>query len=308
MNIQKIVKRLTLLMVVSLVIGVSLLFLTDGIKINRNSIDVKLINGDSKNTYEVDELQTSDMDNISNICITGVTEDIIIIPEDRKDMKIQLQGNVFDDLKHELSLSKNGSSLNIEVTYDDSMLLGYSLMKLQVFIPKDYKGTMNVETTSGDLSMTKKLSLENLSVDLTSGNIYLKDINANNLSLNSTSGDIEGEYLVTNNAKINLVSGDISLNNFAGNLRGKSISGDIKVTYEKFNNDVNLESTSGDLIIDLQDKAQFILDAETVIGDINSDFPISVKSTNEEDYLKGKVGKSNNKLILRTTAGDISIK
>ncbi|MBF8983686.1 DUF4097 family beta strand repeat protein [Lutibacter sp. B2] len=300
MEIKKYIKALVVIMVVCFGIGSAILYFTGGF----------IVTSTSKETYNVNDEKIETMDGINNICVKGSSENFTIIPEDRKDMKVHLYGKFSGMNKSpKLVVNKSKGVLEIELKYDKNIVkISSSDLTLDISVPKNYKGDFEVDMTSGEFKMEKELNLNDLSIELSSGDVSLKNLKLNNLEIDMSSGELVGDTINTNNTSIELSSGEVELNNFTGDIKCETTSGDVSINYSKFDNDIDLELTSGNVNLDLPDDAQFYLDAEYTSGDIECDFPITMKGKYENDSIKGMVGNDKNKIKLRITSGDVNIK
>ncbi|MNM51808.1 hypothetical protein D3C76_1769800 [compost metagenome] len=81
--------------------------------------------------------------------------------------------------------------------------------------------------------------------------------------------------------------------NFSGNINCKTVSGDINVDFNSFNNDYKFSTVSGYTNLTLPSNASFALASETLSGSISNEF--------------GSNNNSNSKIRFNSTSGDLSI-
>lgn len=275
----------------------------------------------------IDETKNIEIPNIDEISIDVSSTDINVIPEDREDVKVHLYGEKSGNLKHELLVNSKNNTLEIKVKIKSGIVIfGYGSLKLDVHIPSKYKNSIKIDGSSSDVTV-KDIDLNNLKIDLSSGDISINEMNLNELLIDVSSGDTNINNLNTkrfnyeassgdllgNNINAELVHFDVSsgktkLERFEGNIEGESTSGDIIIEYEKFNDNVDLKASSGDIIVDLPDDAEFYLDTKVSSGDINCEFNINIKGKINDDELKGTVVSDKNNIKIRTTSGDIDIR
>ncbi|MBB6216726.1 lia operon protein LiaG [Anaerosolibacter carboniphilus] len=300
MNIKKIVIYLALIAVVGIGIGLAIASFTGGFFSSSN---------ESSGSFSVDDVQIGTMEGITQIVIEGVTADINIIPEERNDIKSHFYGKITSSDLPKMKVTVSGNKVTVKVEESKKMHIEFSSsdLTLDVFIPKNYGGDLKVGSVSGDVKMQEEWGLSDISLNLTSGDAKIQHLTAKNLSFESVSGDLTMEDISTESTRIEVVSGDMNINNFKGNLKGKSTSGNFKISYLTFDYDIDFEAVSGDIIIDLPDDAAFALDAEA-LGDIACDFPVTVNGKSEKNQLKGVVKSENNKVVLRNTSGNITIR
>lgn len=155
----------------------------------------------------------------------------------------------------------------------------------EVYLPKDYAGELNINTVSGEISITTdlllagalnlcstsgdiyagsgKLQAEEINVSSTSGEIRLPVLEAGEVNMSTTSGDISvkeadtfvscsstsGEIIISGGAgdrRVSSTSGDVRVDGLAGSIQANTTSGEILIRGER--GEANLESTSGDIL------------------------------------------------------------
>ncbi|MCY6372736.1 DUF4097 domain-containing protein [Clostridium ganghwense] len=261
--------------------------------------------------YTIDETESKSISDIKEIVIDNSSADINIIPEDRDNIEAHLHGKVSTNSKRntpKLTMVSEGDKITIKSKKDKNFVIGIytSNVKLDIHIPKNYEENISIDSSSADVNI-HDLNLKNYNCKLSSGDTKIKNLKVENLFYEASSGDLEGENIETKAGEIKASSGEIKINGYSGNLKARTNSGDIEVTYGKFNNDAVLEASSGDVELSLPDNAEFHLDAEVSSGDIKCGFPITVKGTGDKDRLSGTVKSDKNKIDIKTTSGDIRV-
>ena len=77
--------------------------------------------------------------------------------------------------------------------------------------------------------------------------------------------------------------------------------------YKNFNNNVDLQASSGRIELKLPDNAEFKLNARASSGRITCKFPITVSGEKKDNYLAGTVKSDKNSVTLNTSSGNINI-
>ena len=140
---------------------------------------------------------------------------------------------------------------------------------------------VNIDSTSGDVNIPS-LQAQMLTLDVVSGDIRLNLSGAGELKMSSVSGNVEATLDKVSSAEIDTTSGDVKL----------SAPG-----LEKLDIDV----TTGDVTAALSGKPGFTAHLDTVTGKINYDLPLTKESG---AYVCGD-GSGNVKID--TTTGDINL-
>ena len=281
-NIQKMVIWLVIIAVVSLTIATIAFFSTENYMVSfrdRNNFE-----GNS-----IDEVKTFGIDQLKEIYIHSVSSDVSVFSTDEEDIKIHFYGR--SALKSEKALPKlttnlEGSKLKIEIEYP-KVLFYNANVALDVYIPQDYTGNINIDAVSADVDISN-LDINNFQCKTVSGDLKIKSLGSDNLTLKTTSGEV-------------------NIMDFTGNLKADLVSGDIDVGYRVFDNNIDVKTISGKVKIDLPQNAEFYLKTNTVSGEVVAKFPITIISFNKMNQLEGTVGTGDNSIIIDTVSGDIYI-
>jgi len=286
-NIQKMVIWLVVIAVVSLTIATIAFFSTENYMVSfrdRNNFE-----GNS-----IDEVKTFGIDQLKEIYIHSVSSDVSVFSTDEEDIKIHFYGR--SALKSEKALPKlitnlEGSKLKIEIEYPKVLFyypkeLFYNAnVVLDVYIPQDYTGNINIDAVSADVDIS--------------------NLDINNFQCKTVSGDLRIESLGSDNLTLKTTSGNIDILDILGNLKVDSVSGNVNVGYKVFTQDIDIKTISGKVKIDLPQNAEFYLKTNTVSGEVVAKFPITIISFNKMNQLEGTVGTGDNRIIVDTVSGNI---
>lgn len=114
-----------------------------------------------------------------------------------------------------------------------------------VYIPKEYKESLEIKAVSGDVEVEENLKFEDLTIASTSGDIRMGNVEAKNIKIESISGDIKLGDLTDEDLKLKTVSGDIRVESAKGKIEAKTTSGTIEI--KELEGNVELTSVSGDV-------------------------------------------------------------
>ncbi len=286
-NMKKITLWLFLTMIISFFIAGSILA-TEG-------IDKTILNHSGKrNTQDIDMVKSFDLSGIKTIDINTMSTDINIIPVDSKEVKVHLYGTAASN--NESSVPKlfsgiEGNKLNIQIKQSFKVTIGFNFqnnnLKLDIYVPDIYS--------------------ENITVHSTSANLYISEFTLDDLNIESTSGDLAISSVNARQAIIATTSGNTDFDSFSGNLDFKSSSGSIYVKYKSFNNNININTTSGNARIELPGDSQFDLTFKSSSGNLINDFPLVTHDTKNRNKITGSTGSSSNTINIETTSGDANI-
>lgn len=175
-----------------------------------------------------------------------------------------------------------------------------------IMIDSVQSNELTIKTVSGAIQ-ARSLSGGRISVESTSRRIVLESVRANDFIAKNVSGGIHISRIETRRASAETASGNIVFGRFAGELDTRSISGDIEVTFAKLTADVLTKSTSGRVRLHLPADASFKLDAASVSGEIDCNFPITSAGAHNGKELTGTVAGGSHLVNAHTISGEIEI-
>jgi hypothetical protein len=132
----------------------------------------------------------------------------------------------------------------------------------------------------------------------------------------TVSGSVDAQGL-TGDVEAHSVSGDVRVTT-RGSVEAQSVSGDVRVTMGSLPDRGTLEfkSVSGDIEITLPAGADAELRANTLSGEIESDFPLDINGRDRErgrfhvqvgSRARGTIGEGGPRIELETVSGDIRV-
>lgn len=211
------------------------------------------VKGSIFNLTEWEDNKTISGEGLKQIEIDSSAVDVMVEKTGDQNVQIALKGKESVRKKGEYKLKVNEENGKLKIKIKQKINWGmtfYSSVKLYVKIPEKMYESLDVKTSSGELTIkdfqAKKALIhassgdinvengnvqEDLSIEATSGSINADSNQANNLLLKTTSGDILNENgKATNNLSIHVSSGEIDLtNNVADKVIMKSTSGDMDI-------------------------------------------------------------------------------
>jgi DUF4097 and DUF4098 domain-containing protein YvlB len=164
------------------------------------------------------------------------------------------------------------------------------------------RGEVRAESISGDVEV---IATPNLALAKTvSGDVRARDIASPSLTLGTVSGSVVASSLKVRTLDAGSVSGDLQLSNLeVERLTAKTMSGGIvfegslvrggRYEFNAHSGDVRLMLTAN--------TPGFELDASTFNGSVRSDFPVTLRSTNDTTGRRGSANRA-----IRGTYGDAS--
>ncbi len=280
-NLQKFLLALVIVMLVGIGAG--------GLLIFQNIGDQLTNTGGS--TSPIEETASYPVDGLDELDIHSVSADIELINTEDPEITASLTGNarLGDDNQPAVKLVTGitGNRLDIHVERQVSFDLGNTHLNLKVYVPKEYQGSMQIASTSGDIQMCT-FDLENLKATLVSGEFTADRINAKEADISTTSGDVQISSLI-------------------GKLACKTVSGNIEAAFPALSQDIDIESVSGNADLALPKDAGFILNAQSTSGNLNCDFPVTINDQAGHNRMNGTVASGTSKINVKTVSGYIHI-
>jgi lia operon protein LiaG len=232
--------------------------------------------------------------NIQNIVVDGSDQTVEIRKTSGYSIKISQYGssNTRDERLFLVSTSEDA----IHIYFDNDhnfYLFNFNINeKLVIEIPEDFKGNLDVKTSSGNVRIEDEFALKDALLQCNSGDI--------NIIKNLTAGSL---YAKTSSGNIN-VSGNITIDK---NVTAESSSGKIKFNGTVTAKNLNAETSSGDI----QCAMNIIVDEEVVLkcssGRINLDDALTARDLNAKTN-SGKIRLGNvnvENYSLRSSSGGI---
>lgn len=158
---------------------------------------------------------------------------------------------------------------NCRTTQEGSQLkiFGNSGGSVEVTVPVDYAGMLNIRTQSGDVEMVPEEAPAYLKLD------------------------------------VSTASGDITLDDVLQPVRVQSVSGDIDITYRAVQGASQINSVSGDVDIEVPEYSDYTVEVSTLSGDISTVRSMTARHSLKERY--GDAGKAS--IQISTVSGDVDV-
>ncbi len=144
----------------------------------------------------------------------------------------------------ELSSSNGGNLVINAIDHSFSEKKGFLKQKLVLFLPKSYIGIVDVESTDGDIAICNDYKIS-VNINTTNGDIALSKINK--ATIKSDDGDIAINKVHV--LDINTIDGDIAVNNIRDEANIKTVSGDIAINGINLTNNSSISTNDGDIAI-----------------------------------------------------------
>ena len=272
-------------------------------------------------------------ENGQNLSLNLSSADVIVKPSD--DGKIHISYDNTEDMYFELK--SNDKEITLIQKQKSYFSFGFSFLSeneqtVEVSIPTDHKGDLEINGASSDISISDMQFVGNFDINSVSGEIKIENCKAETIDTGNTSGEIEVLNLETTSIEATTVSGDISIREIAKNtpislettsgkvyaenvkaedIKAETISGGfefVNVSGIK----ANLSSTSGDVRLELADFKE--IKYNSVSGGIkgtvrgsSDDYTVYTDSISGSNSLSSHRGRGDRILDLSSTSGSFNI-
>ncbi|MBN8233895.1 DUF4097 family beta strand repeat protein [Halobacillus kuroshimensis] len=183
--------------------------------------------------------------------------------------------------------------------------------KLKMEVPDKMFNRLTMETTSGDV-MISNVQVQEANINSTSGSIEIKkSIFEEDFTLKTTSGDVKVLSNTIHNGKYHTTSGSISDERTEGErINYQTISGDLQVNRSLPVKGTKVQTDSGDVSFLYHTSSESLaLDFESNSGDPVIEWVDMVFKDKSDHKIIGMTSEENsaNQLMVRTQSGDFSL-
>ncbi|HKM04222.1 MAG TPA: DUF4097 family beta strand repeat-containing protein [Lachnospiraceae bacterium] len=179
---------------------------------------------------------------------------------------------------------------------------------VEVFFPKNYKGSFSIMTSSGEIVMDENWSSgKDISLSSSSGNIIAHEVVTNKILITSSSGNIDIKNL-TGTFDVSSSSGNIKIMNGRGLGNATASSGNIIMELDEVVGNIELSTSSGNVKLKIPESTLFRFDANTSSGNINTFFDDKIAYNKKGNSAQGNIGSdSNTEIKIKASSGNITV-
>lgn len=225
--------------------------------------------GDYRYDNETEIFSVADINKINTQIYNG---NINITDNPTDEIKVILNGNSHSNIK----VAKSGSTLDVLQSRKWFNFTPFGIfglnnsLEVTILIPSTYNHNINAGCVN-DVINISNIKANILSLDNVSGDIELSNMECIALGIDSVSGAINVNSIISDKVDINIVSGRIYLTNTSANeLKLDKISADADLRFINAPRYIDIDTVSGDTVIDLPDDTIVNIKSDTVSGDINN--------------------------------------
>lgn len=246
---------------------------------------------EGESTYNLAQEFNLDCTGKEEIEVIVVSTDVTVVTEEREDLLVNyIKYSKKDDDRFKIEVTEDSKKISVVERHIGGKSLfnfGFTSKKLLIKLPRKYKESFKIKTVSGDADVN-----------------YL---DSDTFTFSSVSGDLKADIIYSVNSLVKTTSGCAEVDLFRGNMMFSTVSGDIKMKYEKLDGDFTLKSVSGDAKVSIPTNSVFEANLKTVSGDLKCDFPLTMIGPQKRNKMRGQYNGDDYKLSAKTTSGDLRI-
>lgn len=266
-------------------------------------------------TETVDQVKTLSLSGVDRIEVEVVSSDVTVTESADGSATARLTGSVGASgsiVVPELIAEVRGATASFRVDHKNvNVVMGWyrSDLKLEVSIPKGYRGALVVRSVSASIDVPAGRALTTLEARTVSGRVTLGAFTADEFRAHTVSGDVEADA-AAKSADLSSTSGRIAVGSLKGDATAHTVSGRVDLSWTAFSGRVEVGTTSGDVTLSIPAGSGFRLDAGSTSGRISTDHAVAVEGSTSgpgRRSLAGDVGSGTGSVRVRTVSGSITI-
>ncbi len=256
-----------------------------------------------ENTYVFEE-------NIENISLTSNTADIKIVRS--ADGKAKIVTFLPKAENHTVTLTEGTLSLKQKTKFSWKTLIGidFNRPKITIYLPSEKYASLNIKSDTSDIRIAEGFNFDTVTVKVSTGDVYVKNVTSENIEITTTTGDIELiNAECAGNIKTKVSTGDIELTNVTcNNLKVNGDTGDVELKNVIASGKFDIETDTGDVELNGADASEITIETDT--GDVEGTLLTEKIFIARSDTGKIRVPAttSGGKCEIKTDTGDIKIK
>lgn len=265
-----------------------------------------------KGRYEVERKESVGAMGVERIEVEAVSSDLVVGEGTCGLLEARLAGTAGIDREEalpRLEVRREGDRIRVRVEHRPALFfVPGSKLVLRVLLPRGYSRALALSTVSGGIEVPDG-TWKALELETTSGEVQVGAVKAESFAMHSVSGDLRATSIEAGSLELRSTSGELRIAALSGDLRAKTVSGRIDLSWSRFANSVSVEAASGDVRLKLPPEASFRLETRSTSGRLRCAFPIVLAGGSQpgQRTLIGDVGSGSHPIRVRTVSGDIEI-
>lgn len=167
-------------------------------------------------------------------------------------------------------------------------------------------GYLNLDTGSGNIEVDGARG--DVNFDTGSGNVQAMNVEADDINIDTGSGNVTGGNMRTSTLGVDTGSGEVRLTAVtARDVMVDTGSGSVNMELLDSVDRIEVDTGSGSVSLAIPGGFGGDVEIETGSGRITTDLPIEMREF-DEDYVRGRIGNGNGRLVVDTGSGSISLR
>ncbi len=258
----------------------------------------------------------------SELNINTTVGDLYLSTWDKEEISVKISGNRKAEEKINFSFNAGNGGLEIDARKESSSWFSFSgvYLKYEIKVPKNFNAY--IKTAGGDIKFYDlngrselKTSGGNIKIFNFSGETGLYT-SGGDIEINNSKGIIESE---TSGGNIDILSfngniltktsgGDIEIQSSNGKINASTSGGDIKLNYKGENRGIDLHTSGGDILVELQNDLKADIDLHTSGGEVECDLNMTRTLKVKSNIITAEVNGGGEKIICKTSGGNIKVR
>ncbi|KPN14545.1 hypothetical protein AKG37_05620 [Bacillus australimaris] len=226
-------------------------------------------------------------------------------PENRSDISVTAVGG-----KGKMYAEQTGDTFKIRAENKSFLFFTqFEKGELLVKIPTDYHKNVKITGGSGvsEFVGDGKLSLQDVILKSTSGNLTAENFSAKNVEIKATSGRLAVSHIDAKDSDIGATSGRADINDVKGELQLGMTSGRLTASFDTIESPVSFHMTSGSAKFNLPDEGDFNVQVKKTSGSVDHSYQFDQVDSEGRGF-KGTQGKGTHLVDIEMTSGKLKLR
>lgn len=248
----------------------------------------------SAKTEEIDQL---------DISLSGFR--VKVKPENRSDISVTAVNG-----KGKMYAEQTGGTFKVRAENKSFLFFTqFEKGELLVKIPTDYHKNVKITGGSGvsEINGEGKLSLQDVILKSTSGNLTAENFSAKNVEIKATSGRLAVSHIDAKDSDIGATSGRADIKDVKGELQLGMTSGRLTASFDTIESPVSFHMTSGSAKFNLPDEGDFNVQVKKTSGSVDHSYDFDQVNSEGRGFT-GTQGKGTHLVDIEMTSGSLKLR
>jgi DUF4097 and DUF4098 domain-containing protein YvlB len=211
------------------------------------------------------------------------------------------------------------SALSLDVKSSSGTIEGDSIICKESLTVKASSGKITLDnavatkafisSSSGNIALGEIACKDSLLIHASSGWITARSLASDEFSVTASSGSVSLDTLVAGKSTIKNSSGNVTIGSLTGGINCDVSSGNVSINAVWLDGDIDLENSSGNIVLSLPAHSAFTANLETSSGKIVNEFKLAGDAADKDSRKSaGDANGGGTKIRMRISSGDIIIK